>query len=306
MKELARQFALDGRSWRTLFVAVSNYVNVESGTRDALKAMLAACKEHNPDPNKKYVVLCGSGDDIKLYNAADDTWHTVIGVRPIHKKKNKRRRLTATPAVMQPLKTFQHAMSYIDEHMVGMGGKDTAVIFGAYGTAVRCASLRTRDRVITHEYVRPTAGMSKADVQQMAMRPAGMTLEVRRKHNSVKTDCYGKPLVPPGTAGYYKDCDVITLMRKSDYVVLQHQHKITVEMLKVTCTGRVEDISKWRQIKVSDAWKEYFAGERMYTAGDMGKRTTTALDLPATSRSRSLTSRPSSTLLSLTRLRRSP
>ncbi|KAK9835297.1 hypothetical protein WJX84_011834 [Apatococcus fuscideae] len=93
-----------------------------------------------------------------------------------------------------------------------------------YSVVGRCASIRSRDRVITHVIGAYQRGRSKADAEQMLLRSNGKSRKIRAKN------------------GFHHVRMVTT---EESFWIVQDLYNFTEKALQMSGTGRQEDLMNW-------------------------------------------------------------
>jgi len=111
---------------------------------------------------------------------------------------------------------------------------NTPVIIVGMLSVQRSVSVRSDVRVLTHGFYAPSPGMNTGAVEQLLSRALGRTKALREKH------------------GYDGVCVLTT---KEDMDVVQQLSALTLELLRTSGTGKVEDLMKWTDEELAHRYK---------------------------------------------------
>jgi hypothetical protein len=125
---------------------------------------------------------------------------------------------------------IEEAIPYVDMTY----GLDVPVVVIGYSCLVRCCSVRSKHRVITHSIVNPADSQHMGNMHQMFMRAAGMTKHVRE-------------LLDFG--------NVKLLCREHDFQLLRRLYEFTSTVLRKAGTGTHEGLRVWSLQEYDDVFE---------------------------------------------------
>lgn len=154
-------------------------------------------------------------------------------------------KLMRHPSSNRPLR-IDEAIPHIDIEY----GLDIPVVVIGYGCLVRCCSVRSSNRVITHSIVNPADSQHMGNMHQMMMRAGGMTKDIREFYN------FGK---------------VKILCRDHDFQLLQRLYNFTTQVLRKAGTGSHEGLDTWTMPEYEDIFDIILQSWRKHVAPGMHK-----------------------------------
>jgi hypothetical protein len=229
-----------------MMVAMSPRINADGMNAHIIAGQLLRrlhdIRSHDPD-NKAAVavVVCTDGPWLVQLSAGGEVVRHKLRFSSMASGRSVLRNMTPS-----------EALEYIDTHF----GLDAPALLLGYQCLRRGISLRSQRRAVTHLMVGPTRGMATANVQQMTMRCGGFTVHVRLRN------------------GF---SDVTVLMLEADLAIVRNLYAFTADALRVSATGRIEDVDAWK----SNAYAPHFAGvlqaSRAHASGRLGQHVRTSL-----------------------------
>ncbi|DBA67760.1 TPA: hypothetical protein ACH3X2_000073 [Trebouxia sp. C0005] len=128
-------------------------------------------------------------------------------------------------------------------------GSARPIIVVGYNMIGRCASIRSRKRVITHIIGGYQNGRSKGDLEQMLLRGNGQTRSVRARN------------------GY---TSIRAVVLADDYNTIQNLYDFTQEALKLSGTGRVQDLGNWNMGNYAERYLPLIQNKRLWCRKSLG------------------------------------
>jgi hypothetical protein len=191
-----------------------------------------------PRPNPLGLVFSHGGPHLVELKLNEDGKAYTISRRLKVKSRNSQGR--------ERLAELEDPIDWIDKKF----GIETPLVITGYNYLTRGRSYRSKNRVITDIMVGPTRGMAAANVQQMTMRCGGHTVAVRAAN------------------GFDR---IRALMIEEDLMIVRHLYEFTVAALRVSATGRVEDVNNWKTKTYASVFTDVLKTRRPHCPGQLGK-----------------------------------
>lgn len=143
------------------------------------------------------------------------------------------------------------------EHITKTFGRSVPIVICSYNCTVRCISVRSSNRVLTHAVVAPSKGMNTADVKQLTMRCGGRNTHILRQYGFIDDET--------------GDVVVRVLMTKSDYNTVRDLSNVSYDILERGGTGGKEEVTKTlRDTVFPDMYKDILLAPRMHCKKQIG------------------------------------
>ncbi|KAK9827034.1 hypothetical protein WJX74_004321 [Apatococcus lobatus] len=250
-------FCQDSRNGRMMMVCLSPYVNkldtmtvfaiahviLQHYVKDAICIVMhgggvnALYNSSAASSSSAADYSCGKGEVIYVDDAKQRRALKAGSQASAHQRRRTEQAIRSKQA-SDAIKRFDKKFGQARPHLV-IG----------YSVVGRCASIRSRDRVITHVIGAYQRGRSKADAEQMLLRSNGKSRKIRAKN------------------GFHHVRMVTT---EESFWIVQDLYNFTEKALQMSGTGRQEDLMNWYKGDYPENFKPLFRDKHPWYRKSMG------------------------------------
>lgn len=142
------------------------------------------------------------------------------------------------------------------DYVTDVFGAHVPLIICSYSCTIRCVSVRSKERVLTHVVAAPSKGMNTADVMQLTMRCGGRSTSILEANGFVDHTS-ASPVVR-------------VLMTKEDFRMVQELSNVCFDILKRAGTGRKQDVANCFEVMLPQMYKDVLLSSRPHCKKQVG------------------------------------